>query len=54
MSGTTEEADELLLELIRSARLEATYSQFPDDVLAAARGAREERRKLEADRTDPP
>ena len=54
MSGTHEELDEFLLELIRAVGLEATYSLFPDDVLAAVRGARQEREKLAAARTDAP
>jgi hypothetical protein len=54
MNDTPREPDEFVLGLVRLAGLEATYLQFPDDVLAAVSGARQEREKLEADRSDLP
>jgi hypothetical protein len=54
MSGTPEEPDEFLLALIRAVGLERTYFQFPDDVIAAVRGAKQESEKLETDRTEAP
>ena len=53
MKDTSEEPVEFLLGVVRAVGLEATYLQFPDDVLAAVNGARQEREKLEADRTGP-
>jgi hypothetical protein len=48
----TQGPDEYLLGLIRAAGLEKTFAEFPADVLAAIRGATQERDKLPAPRVD--
>jgi hypothetical protein len=46
MSEQRQGVDEFLLGLIRAAGLEQVFAEFPDDVLAAVRGAMQERDKL--------
>jgi hypothetical protein len=42
----TASPSEALVELIRTAGLEKTFAEFPEDVLEAARGAMRERDKM--------
>ena len=42
----TASPSEALVELIRTAGLEKTFAEFPEDVLEAARGAMQERDKM--------
>jgi len=47
-SADTQGPDEFLLGLIRAAGLEKTFAGYPADVLAALRGAAQERDKMPA------
>ena len=54
MMGKPAGTDEFLLGLIRAAGLEKTFAEFPEDVIAAARGAMQERDKLLVPREEQP
>jgi hypothetical protein len=52
-SRAQQEADEAVLALIRAAGLEKTFTEFPADVIAAARAALQQRSGLRAEPQDP-